>query len=212
MSNSSLEDFIEEARKNDATDQEITDMLVKNGWNKSDINSALMPKSDLKIPVPPPPAPHFGMWVAFLYIILFISLYVCATALGGILHYSVDELIPDPLNNTNYGSIVGSYFMQGYLASLIVGFPIFGTLFLILKKQVLKNPAIKGLRSRKVLVYLTLIGTFILMIGHLIGTVYGFLGGSLTTRSLAHLGVTLFVAGSIFFYFLLDVWGDRKQA
>lgn len=155
---------------------------------------------------------HFEMWIGFLYIILFISLYVCATALAGILHYAVDDFIPDNLDSMSVSYTMGAYFMKAYLASLIVGFPFFAALFLILKHQTIKNPAIKNLQARKGLIYFTLVITFLIMIGSLIATVYGFLDGSVTQRSVAHLFVTLLVAGFIFGYFLFDVWGDRRQS
>ncbi len=211
MANPQLEKFIEERKAKGDSDEAISKLLLEKGWNKKDVDAAFSIKSD-EISVPVPPQAHFGMWVAFLYIILFIALYVCATAFGGILHFAVDEKIPDALDETNYGNYVGQYLMQGYLACLIVGFPIFAGLFLFLKNQMRKTPLVKNLKSRKILVYLTLISTFILLVGHLITTVYGFLGGSVTARSIAHFGVTFFVAGSIFIYFLIDVWNDRKQS
>lgn len=211
MSINKLDEFIVKAREKGGSDEQIREILLKTGWHLQDINSALQPIKANDLPIPPPPAQHFGMWVGFLYVILFISLYVSATALGGILHYAVDDYIKDNLDTVNASLYFGQYLMQIYLASLIVGFPIFASLFLMLKNQVLKNPAVKGLKIRKILLYFTLIGTFLIMIGHLIGTVYNFLGGTITSRAMAHLGVTFLVAGSIFIYFLIDVWEDRKQ-
>lgn len=212
MPNNELSVFIEKARQSKATDEQIRAALLQHGWAPDAIDGALRPASSLETLAPPPPAPHFGMWIGFLYIILFISLYVFATALGGVAHYAVDEYIKDSLDQVDYTKYIGQYLMQTYLSCLIVGFPIFAFLFLIIKRQVIKNHAIKGLRVRKILIYLTLVGTFLIMIGHIIGTVYGFLGGTVTLRAAAHLGVTFLVAGTIFVYFLLDVWGDRKQS
>lgn len=211
MGTNALELYVSSARKKGVTDDQIKQTLLQNGWAAIDVNKAISPVSKVEVPIPPPPAQHFGMWVGFLYVILFISLYVSATAFGGVLHYFVDDKIPDSLDKINYASMFNQYLIQSYLASLIVGFPIFAALFLMLKKQSLKNPLIRSLRIRKILIYITLIGTFLIILGHLIATVYGFLGGTVTARSIAHFGVTLLVAGSIFVYFLLDVWGDRKQ-
>jgi hypothetical protein len=55
-----------------------------------------------------------------------------------------------------------------------------------------------------------LIGTFLIMLGHVIMTLYGFLGGTLTMNALAHLGVTFLIAGAIFAYFINEVKNDRK--
>lgn len=212
MANTDLEKYIQNARSQKVSDEEIKIQLVKSGWAEDEVAAALTPQSEHSVNLPPPPVPHFGMWVGFQYIILFICLYVSFSSLGGILHYAVDKNITDTLDKTNYnyGSYFNDYLLKGYLAGIIVTFPIFITLFLLLKRQAILKPAIKNLRSRKLLIYLTLVGSFVFMVGHLIATIYSFLSGTTTTRSFAHLGVTFVVAGSVFFYLLAEVRSDRK--
>lgn len=209
MRHKEIDKFISEQREKGLSDSNISEVLIKNGWSSKDVDNLLKSSENQGIPIPPPPQ-HFGMWVGFLYVIFFISLYIMATTLGGIMHFAVDEFIPDKLDNVGY-AFVSQYLMQGYLAGIVVSFPIFAFLSILLKKQMLKNPAVKGLKIRKIFVYFTLVITFLIMMGHIIGTVYSFFGGEVTMRSIIHLGVTLLVSGSIFLYFLLDVWGDRKQ-
>lgn len=213
MPNPELEKYIATSRENKITDEAIKSQLVESGWNENDVTAALTPTSSDVPNIPPPPVPQFGMWVAFQYVILFISLYISASALAGVLHIGVDTSIPDALSTSSgydYSTGINDFLIKAYLACLIVGFPIFAALFIILKRQMLHIPAVRNLRARKTLIYLTLIGTFLLMIGHLIMTIFGFLSGSVTTRSIAHFGVTLLVAGSIFVYLLLEVREDRK--
>lgn len=150
------------------------------------------------------------MWVAFQYIILFIALYLSATAVGGILHEAVDNVFSDRINPYDYGRSINNWLLNFYIAFLIVGFPIFAWLFIVLKKQAIEKPGIKNLGARKFLIYLTLVGTFLIMIGHLIGTVLSFLNGDIALSSIFHLGVTFLIAGSIFVYLLLAVKEDRK--
>lgn len=206
MPNSELLNFIQNAKAKKVPEDTIRGQLLKTGWSEYDINEAMTPNSSSGINMPPPPVPHFGMWVAFQYIILFITLYIWATAFGGMLDYIVDKYLPDTL----YARGGFNSFVMWYLACLIVVFPIFAFLFLVLKKQAINKPAVKNLRARKVLIYLTLVGTFLLMVVHLIITLFRFLNGSSTLNSFLHFLVTLFVAGSIFVYFLIEVWGDRK--
>lgn len=210
MPNPELEKYISAAREQKVPDEKIKSQLIKSGWPQQDVLEAMTPKTASNVNLPPPPVPQFGMWVAFQYVILFITLYVSATALGGILHHAVDRFISDPLTRVDYGAAVGEVFIKGYLAAIIVAYPIFAFLFVVLKKQVLERPGVRNLRIRKILIYLTMIGTFIIMIGHLITTIYSLLGGSVTMKSLAHLLVTLVVAGSIFGYLLNEVREDRK--
>ncbi|MBI2595937.1 hypothetical protein HYW46_04355 [Candidatus Daviesbacteria bacterium] len=211
MANSELIKYITQARTQKVTDEQIKAHLIKSGWSEHDVNEALAPSTP-GINLPPPPVPQFGMWVSFQYILLFICLYVSFTSLGGILHHAVDQLIKDSIDRTtlNYLSYADNWLLKGYIAGIIVTFPVFAALFLLLKHQLITKPGIRNLRARKVLIYLTLVGTFIIMISHLISTIYGFLGGTTSTRSFAHLGVTFLVAGSIFVYLLNEVREDRK--
>lgn len=210
MPSEDLIKYISSLRANSVSDQTIKERLVGSGWPEKDVVIALAPVT-MATELPPPPVPHFGMWVAFEYIILFITLYLWSTCFGGILHYAVDQNIKDSIDNLSHSSASASSVMPGYLAGIIVSFPIFAVLFLILKKQSLEKPGVKNLKTRKILIYLTLIGTFLLMLGHIIFTVWGFLLAATALKSFAHLLVTLLVAGSIFGYFFIEVWGDRKN-
>jgi len=210
MPNPDLEKYIAAAREQKIPDEEIKSQLVRAGWPESDVIGTLTPKSTIGTNLPPPPVPRFGMWVAFQYIILFITLYLSATAVGGILHEAVDNIFKDRLDPYDYGRSINNWLLNFYIAFLIVGFPIFAWLFVVLKKQAIEKPGIKNLGARKFLIYLTLVGTFLIMIGHLIGTVLSFLNGDIALSSFFHLGVTFLVAGSIFIYLLLAVKEDRK--
>lgn len=207
-----LDKYIVSSREQKVPDSDIKAQLIKSGWGEAEVDKglAVSPAGDF---LPPPPVPRFGMWVAFQYIILFISLYISATSFAGILHQIVNDKITDSLDNIgySYAATFNDSLVRVYIAALIVAFPIFLVLFLILKRQVLQKPIVKSLKARKVLIYLTLVGTFLIMLGHLIMEIYGLLSGTTTTRSLAHLGVTLLVAGSIFIYFIFEVKEDRKH-
>lgn len=208
MANPDLEKYIQAARENKISNADIKSQLLKSGWDEKDVDQALAPTST-SIIMPPPPAPRFSMWVTFQYFILFISLYISATALGGLLNYGVDNLFPDKI----YGlSSITKSFINGYLSALIVAFPIFAVLFVILGKQALEKPVIRQYASRKQLIYFTMVVTFLIMIIHLITTVNGFLNGQTTANSLGHFGVTLLIAGAIFLYLLIQVKEDRNKS
>ena len=213
MAQKDLLDYIKNAREQKASDDAIRSQLLKFGWVEAEVNEAMAKKveSDAS-PLPPPPAPQIGMWISFQYILLFISLYVAASSLAGILNVAVDKNLPDALDNVlySYSGVINSYLLRGYIAALIVSYPIFVFLFLRLTKNLLAKPFLRGLRARKFLIYLTLVITFIIMLIHVIVIIYNLINGSVTGRSFAHLVVTLLIAGSIFFYLLQDVREDRK--
>lgn len=222
MANPDLEKYIQKSREKKVTDEETKAALVKAGWSEEEVISALATRPSVlgSSALPTPPVPRVGMWVGFLYIILFISLYVNTTAFSQMLKIIADDFIIDSLDKRYYSEnsyfsyfshiLGGSSASTFYLAALIVSFPIFGPLFLYLKKQQLTKPAIKNLHARKLLIYITLVGTFLIMVFDSISTVYGYLNGLATGRSLTHFAITMSVSGSIFLYYLFEVKEDRK--
>lgn len=210
MPNPDLEKYIATAREQKIPDETIKDQLIKSGWKEDQVSEALAPKASETPNLPAPPAPRLGMWVAFQYIILFITLYFSAISVAGILHIAVDRIFPDALSSSYFVDNFNEVMLRFYLAGLIVSFPIFAFLFVAAKRQIASQPIVRTLKVRKLLIYLTLLGTFLLLIGHLFFEVFGFLNGNSTMRSLGHLGVTLLVAGSIFVYLLLEVREDRR--
>lgn len=210
----SLDTYITNAREKKVSDAQIKAALIAAGWQEDQVVAALNQSTNGLLPPPPPPQAHVGMWVGFLYILFFISLYVLLISIGIIFHHMVDKLIPDiKTASASYSDIYDSsfvYAIRGCIAAIIVSYPIFLILALTLKKQLSKQPIVRNLRSRKLLIYLTLIITFLIMLGHIIMTIYGFLSGSLTGNAIGHLLITVLVAGSLFGYFINEVKYDRK--
>lgn len=212
MPNKELIDYISQLKSKGVSDELIKAELLKHGWPESEISPAFTLGDNEKITLPPPPVPYFSMWVTFKYVLLFVCLYVSATSFGGILHSVVNKYLPDSLDTYRSAYSSDDFLLKGYFAGIIVTFPIFAALFFSLKRETQNHPAVKNIKARKNLFYITLVITFIIMVSHLIMTVYGFLDGSTTARSFANFLVTLFVAGSIFSYLLLQVKEDRKTS
>ena len=217
-----LKDYITKAREKKLTNEQIKTNLLTAGWQEEQITDALSQNADLPVPPAPPSVAHVGMWTGFLYILFFISLYVLTTAIGGMLNLWVDKAIPTVLDSSNYRSapdffsfLVGAYdtpaVIRGYIAAIIVSFPLFMTLAFTLKNQLATQPYVRNLRSRKLLIYVTLIGTFLILLGDVITTCYELLAGTVTSNGLGHLGVTVLLAGAIFAYFMGEVKNDRKN-
>lgn len=211
MASSELRRYIESARAKKMTDEDIKSQLLKTGWNEPEILKVLNLSGDVDTALIPPPVPRIGMWVSFQYVLLFISLYIWTISLGGIAYHATDRLIKDPLDFSGSSTNLENPVMKGYLAAIIVAYPIFVLLFLKLKKLTHDKPYTKSLGSRKGLIYVTLVITFLILISHLIAIIYGVLDGDIKGRSIAHFIITLSIAGSVFFYLLHDVREDRKS-
>ncbi|MEK7085265.1 MAG: DUF5671 domain-containing protein, partial [Patescibacteria group bacterium] len=62
-----------------------------------------------------------------------------------------------------------------------------------------------NLRIRKWLVYFTLFAASLFIIGDLIALIYNFLQGELTVRFFLKILTVFFVAGSVFWYYFMDI-------
>ncbi len=154
------------------------------------------------------------MWDAFEHVLMFISLYVFSLASSLLLHTFVDKWIP---RINEYGQItdqvvvqVQSYMVRGFLASIIVSYPIFAALFLHLTKRTKQNPNLRSLKARKILIYLTLVIAFVVTITNVINAVYKFLSGNINLNFILHLAIAIAINGLIFVYYLTQVKEDRN--
>lgn len=204
----SIDLYIKEAREKHLGDQEIKESLIHAGWSTDEVVKALASEpKDLPVP---PPAPRIGMWTGFLYILFFISLCTVATAMGFLYHLWVDKFFPNPDLQSSFNYFIRSEdLIRSYIASLIVAWPIFAYLAYLLNKHLRISPQVRNLRIRKILIYITLVVTFLIFFGNLIKSLYDFLGGSITQNSLGHLVVTLVISGGIFGYYLSVIKDDR---
>ena len=159
------------------------------------------------------------MWFFFKFFFFFFSLYVFASSVALLLHLFIDTWVRG-VSPSGFGSLLTvssgsksalySYISRGYLASIIVSYPLFAWLFLQVTKKTLSNPALRQLTSRKQLIYLTLIVTFIITLINVISLVYGFLSGNVNLNFILHFIVTTGISLIIFIYYLHQVKEDRQ--
>lgn len=148
-------------------------------------------------------------WINFQYALFFTTLYISFISLAGILHIGINKLIFPPVSISSPYSLDNTL-LQWYIAGILVAYPIFAILYLLINSQTTKNPEIKHLKSKEIFVYLTLIGTSLIMVTQFISTIYGFLNGEDILRSLSHLGITFLVAGSLFLSYIYQIITDKK--
>jgi len=153
------------------------------------------------------------MWDAFEHILMFISLYVMAVSIALIMNFFVDKWFPGITSNSYSSYItdqVESTTLRAYMAALIVSFPLFAFFFLHITKRTISNSNMRNMKARKVLIYITLTVTFIIMLSSIITTVFNFLNGNLSVNFLFHILVTLIVSGIVFGYYFYQIKEDRK--
>ena len=217
----SLSSYITAARKKDLSDRTIKNNLLDAGWTLEEVEAAFA--DDLPVPVPEGRKSPTGtrttakttggtgtMWDAFEHILLFISMYVLAFTIGATLILFIDRWVPGVPDVYNYGT--DGYrlsTLRGFLAALIVSYPLFSFFFLRITKRTFDHPDIRGLKARKFLIYLTLVVAFLIVIGNVISVVYNFLNGNVTPNFFLKFVVIVSISSLIFGYYLQQVKEDR---
>lgn len=219
-----LSEYVKKARQNHITEADMKRDLRSAGWLDRDIDAAV--RTNPLIDPPKPPEGYRGiptgslsavssptMWDAFEHILMFISLYVLAITFALTIHLFVDRFFPGVPENTYRSS--NNYelgMLRGYMAALIVSYPLFALFFLRIVGRTTKNPLIRAIPARKFLIYATLVVTFIIVTGSIINIIYTLLNGNVTFNFFLHFLVTSGVSGVIFAYYLQQVKEDRAYA
>lgn len=138
-----------------------------------------------------------------MYLLSIITLAMAAVNLGVLLFQFINVYIPDAINNTYYGYREGYYgAMRWALAALVIVFPVYVWVTRFLKKDTEQNPEKRESKIRKWFLYFTLFIASSVIISDLIALVYNFLQGELTARFILKIASILFIAGSVFWYYI----------
>lgn len=148
----------------------------------------------------------------FLYILLIILLYASIGSLTALFFQYISVLFPDPLDY-NHGAFDT---MRRSQAALIIVFPVYLFLAVLLSRDVGRHAEKAELRIRKWLLSLTLFLAALAIIGDLVTVLYNFLSGELSVRFTLKAISVLGIAGAVFGYYLWDIreWkrGHLRQA
>jgi hypothetical protein len=179
--------FVRDALARGLSRTQIEDALSRAGWGSDQVESALAEFADIDFPIPvPTPKPYLSAREAFMYLVLFTTLYVSAINLGNLIFQFINRIFPDPsVSLAGFG---------GYTRDAI-------------RWSVGKRAS----KVRKWLTYMTLFIAAGVIIGDLTVLVFNFLGGELTMRFLLK-GLTVgTIAGAIFGYYLWDLRQDESE-
>ncbi|MBP9749097.1 hypothetical protein KBD18_02735 [Patescibacteria group bacterium] len=204
-----LKQFVADSLKEGSTRKEVADVLEKAGWEPGEVAEALDAYADIPFVIPVPKRkPYLSAREAFLYLLLFLTLYISAYSFGALLFNYINRAFPDALLQYDNGS---SQAIRSSLAALIVAFPIFFFLSTYLARAMRRHAEKKASKIRKWLTYITLFIAAGVIIGDLITLITSVLGGELTTRFDLKVLTVLAIAGSIFGYYLWDLRREEKD-
>jgi len=149
----------------------------------------------------------------FLYLLSIVALGMLAVNFGTLLFQFVNIAFPDAITDQyNYYSSSQYYqVIRWAVSSLVIVFPVFLWISRFLKKDIQAYPEKRELKIRKWLLYLTLFVAGVVVIGDLIALVYSFMQGELTLRFILKILSILFIASSVFFYYLNELRDEQRS-
>lgn len=205
-----LIEFVGDALRAGQSRERISQVLLEAGWEKDQVERAVARFAAVDFPIPvPKPRPYLSAREAFLYLVMFATLYTSAFALGQIFFTAIDRAFPDVTNPQSTSQFRDS--LRWALANLIVAFPIFAALAVSTQKAIARDPARRASKVRKWLTYLTLFLGAAILIGDVIGLLNVVLKGELPTRFLLKVLVVGAIAGTAFGYYLTQLRRDEAR-
>ena len=203
-----LETFVEAALLAGVNKAEVEQALVEAGWSKEQIAEGLRSFADVDFVVPvPTPKPQLLARDAFLYLVMFGTLYVSGFHLGALLFQFINLAFPDRLGQEEMATLD---FMRVATAALIVAYPMFISVSYYTNRGLVLDPARRTSAVRRWLTYLTLFIAACVITGDFVTVVYTLLSGGLSTRFLLKTLVVGLIAGAIFGYYLWAIRTDDK--
>ncbi|MCX6621096.1 MAG: DUF5671 domain-containing protein [Acidobacteria bacterium] len=213
MGKQGLQEFIEAARLQGASDTILVELLRHEGWTDSDIFGALREfyERQTGLALPARRASRGRAKDAFLYLLNFVTLGTWTIALGSVWFALIEALFPD-----SAGRYVPDfrYSISSAVASIVIGFPIFLMAARFISHELRDDAEKLESPVRKWLTYLALLVAATIVIADLITFVSYFLRGELTVRFAAKVSVVLAIAGGVFAYYLasmLPKFGEIQQ-
>jgi|SRR3989344_809891 len=156
--------------------------------------------------------PHNTPRDTFLYLLSIATLIASAVSFGILLFQLINIYFPDILSETYYYASwdYSRETLRTALATLVVVFPVFFWASRKIKQDIAVYPEKRSFKLRKWLIYLTIFLAGGVIIGDLITLLNNFLRGELTVRFILKVVSVLFIAGSIFYYYL-DQLKDKAE-
>ena len=200
-----LSEFVKASLARGLPRADVEAVLRKAGWTVEQTRIALAGFSDVEFPIPVPrPRPYLDAREAFMYLLLFSTLYVSAYHLGSLLFHIINTAFPDPAEPAQAAAYARAS-MRWSVASLIVAFPVFMYMSWLVARDLGADPNKRHSKVRRWLTYLTLFVAASALIGDVITLVYNLLGGEITVRFMLKVLVIAFIAGTAFWYYLSDI-------
>ena len=200
-----LQGFVGDGLTRGLSRAEIERVLLEAGWPPEQVRNALGGFAKIEFPIPVPrPKPYLSAREAFLYLVLFSTLYVSTFSLGRLLFQFINQAFPDPAAPAAVVAAVRQA-IRWSISSLVVAFPVFLYVAWLTGRETRRDPSKRASKVRRWLTYLTLFVAAGVLVGDVTSLVYSLLGGELTARFVLKVSTIAVIAGAVFGYYLRDL-------
>ena len=209
--NAELQQFVRDALSRGLGRTAIREQLLRAGWRSEEVESALGAFAEADFPVPVPRRrPYLSAREAFLYLVLFATLYIFAFHAGLVLFAVLDRTLPDAAQAGRLARLAIQSVRNG-TAGLVIAFPIFLFVSTLIGRALAREPEKRGSKVRKWLTYVTLFAAALVLIGDLTFLVQRLLAGELPARVLLKTLVVFVIAGAVFGHYLADLRHEERE-
>jgi len=194
--------FVRECLAQGLSRTEVSRELAAAGWSPREVSLALDAFAESSLPEPVPrKRVSSSPRDAFLHLVSIVALYNAAFAVGAVLFVLIDRWLPLPLDATAFWK--GG--LRWAVATLVVSLPILLVVHRAIARDVASNPGSRLSPIYRLLAYLTLLITALVMAGDLVCVLINFLQGDATVRFLLKALVVFTVAGAIYLWYAGDL-------
>jgi hypothetical protein len=203
--------FVRESLLRGQTRDAIASALRAAGWPDDEVRKAVDAFAEVDFPVPVPRRrPYLSAREAFLYLVLFLTLYVSAVSLGALAFELIDRTFPDALEEA-WARARSLSTIRWSTAALMIAFPAYLLFARSSLRSFAADPDKRQSRVRKWLTYLTLFVAAAVILVDLITLVFNVLEGELTRRFLLKVAAAAAIAGTVFGYYLWELRRDEGE-
>lgn len=210
--NADLHGFVRDALMRGVPRAEIEQALRDARWPDDEIAAELAAWHDAPAVGVPVPRRRVGVSPreAFLYLLLFVSLYMVAFHVGAVLFSWIERMWPDPAMGEGREEPMREW-VRFSVATLMVAFPVYLFTARLTGRAVARDPEKRNSGVRRWLTYLTLFNAACVLIGDFIVVLLGFLKGELTARTLSKAAVVAAIAGWLFTHYMGGLRRDEDD-
>ena len=205
--NDELYGFVRDAMTQGISQKEIRSVLLDAGWREPQVRQALAGYGESPYGVPVPRPRRSEAREAFIYLVLFVTMYLSAFNLGNLAFQFINRSFPIP----GQPDLRIDDAIRWSTSILIVALPVFFFLTRMTNRAIRRDPSRQASDMRRKLTYLTMVVSSFVLLGVFSTVVYNFLGDALTARFVLKALSAGLIATGVFGYYLKDTREDSAS-